>query len=115
MTVKKKRTLIILVTFIFRSGASEWDELVQFAMRKAERFVKTVAIEVSVPSWITGDNEVYAPRFLDEVADEIDVLEDKKDTLFCKYQFNYFLASLENAMLDQYKISFTLIVENMKT
>lgn len=56
-------------------------------MRKAEKFIKTVAIEVEVPSWAAGDNEVYAPRFLDEIADEIDTLENKKDTLFCEWNF----------------------------
>ncbi|OXU21776.1 hypothetical protein TSAR_009593 [Trichomalopsis sarcophagae] len=67
-----------------RSEDSEWDSLVKFAMRKAERFIKTAAFEVNVPSWVTGDNEVYAPRFIDEIADEIDVLENKKDTLFSR-------------------------------
>ncbi|XP_011314606.1 uncharacterized protein [Fopius arisanus] len=67
-----------------RSGESDWDQLVKFAARKAERFVKTVAIEVNIPSWVTGENEVYAPRFLDEIADEIDILENKKDTLFSR-------------------------------
>lgn len=56
-------------------------------MRKAEKFLKTTAIEVSVPAWVTGENEVYAPRFFDEIADEIDVIENKKDTLFCKIIF----------------------------
>ena len=61
----------------------------KFALRKAERFVKTSAFEVSAPSWLmTAENEVYAPRFLDEIADEIDVLENKKDTVFCKYFFS---------------------------
>ena len=73
----------------YRADDSEWDQLVKFAMRKAEKFVKTAAFEVSVPSWLTGENEVYAPRFLDEIADEIDVLENKKDTLFCKYLNSY--------------------------
>ncbi|XP_015114458.1 uncharacterized protein LOC107039391 [Diachasma alloeum] len=67
-----------------RSDESDWDQLVKFATRKAERFVKTVAIEVNIPSWVTGENEVYAPRFLDEIADEIDTLENKKDTLFSR-------------------------------
>lgn len=56
----------------------------KFALRKAEKFVKTVAIELHIPSEETGENEVYAPRFLDEIADEIDTLENKKDTLFCE-------------------------------
>lgn len=60
----------------------------KFALRKAEKFVKTVAIELHVPSEETGENQVYAPRFLDEIADEIDTLENKKDTLFCEYLFH---------------------------
>ena len=59
-------------------------------MRKAEKFMKTTAFEVSIPSWLAGENEVYAPRFLDEIADEIDVLENKKDTLFCNYNFIFY-------------------------
>lgn len=56
----------------------------KFALRKAEKFVKTVAIELHIPSEETGENEVYSPRFLDEIADEIDTLENKKDSLFCE-------------------------------
>ncbi|XP_053975961.1 uncharacterized protein LOC128874869 [Hylaeus volcanicus] len=74
-----------------RSSDSEWDQLVKFAMRKAEKFVKTVAIELHIPSEETGDNEVYAPRFLDEIADEIDTLENKKDTLFSRHQLKKLL------------------------
>lgn len=38
------------------------------------------------------DNEVtergrYSPRFVDEIVDEIDIIEDKKDTLFSKYKY----------------------------
>lgn len=57
----------------------------KFAARKAEKFVKTVAFKVDIPSWVVGENEVYAPRFIDEIVDEIDTIENKKDTLFCKY------------------------------
>ncbi|XP_076631068.1 DUF1676 domain-containing protein Osi2 [Colletes latitarsis] len=74
-----------------RSSDSEWDQLTKFAMRKAEKFVKTVAIELHIPSEETGDNEVYAPRFLDEIADEIDTLENKKDTLFSRHQLKKLL------------------------
>ena len=34
----------------------------KFALRKIEKFVKTVAIELHVNSEETGENEVYAPR-----------------------------------------------------
>lgn len=44
-----------------------------------------MAIELEVPTSEIGENEVYSPRFIDEIADEIDTLEDKKDSLFCKY------------------------------
>lgn len=27
----------------------------------------------------------YSPRFVDEIADEIDLIEDKKDSIFSKY------------------------------
>ncbi|XP_012287556.1 uncharacterized protein LOC105703630 [Orussus abietinus] len=74
-----------------RAEESEWDQLWKFAARKAEKFVKTVAIEVAVPSWVTGQNEVYAPRFLDEIADEIDTIENKKDTLFSRNQLKKLL------------------------
>ncbi|XP_076241376.1 DUF1676 domain-containing protein Osi2 [Calliopsis andreniformis] len=74
-----------------RSSDSEWDQLVKFAMRKAEKFVKSVAIELHIPSSETGENEVYAPRFLDEIADEIDTLENKKDTLFSRHQLKKLL------------------------
>lgn len=53
--------------------------------RKAERFVKTMSFELTVPISETGRNGVYEPRFLDEIADEINTLEDKKDSLFCEY------------------------------
>lgn len=44
-----------------------------------------MAIEMEVPTSEIGENEVYSPRFIDEIADEIDTLEDKKDSLFCEY------------------------------
>ena len=59
----------------------------KFAARKLERFVKTFKFEVDIPSWVIGENDAYAPRFIDEIADEIDTLEDKKASLFCKYEY----------------------------
>lgn len=61
--------------------------MVNFIKRKAERFVKTMSFELNIPDTETGRNGLYEPRFLDEIADEIDTLENKKDTLFCKYLF----------------------------
>ncbi|KAL2746233.1 uncharacterized protein V1477_004603 [Vespula maculifrons] len=74
-----------------RSDESEWDQLVKFASRKMERFVKTMAIELEVPTSEIGENEVYSPRFIDEIADEIDTLEDKKDSLFSRHRFRKLL------------------------
>ncbi|XP_046610954.1 uncharacterized protein LOC124300678 [Neodiprion virginianus] len=74
-----------------RSEESEWDQLVKFAARKAEKFVKTVAFEVEIPSEAVGENEVYAPRFLDEIADEIDTIENKKDTHFSRIRLKKLL------------------------
>lgn len=44
-----------------------------------------MSFELTVPISETGRNGAYEPRFLDEIADEINTLENKKDTLFCKY------------------------------
>ncbi|XP_060528308.1 uncharacterized protein LOC132703199 [Cylas formicarius] len=64
-----------------RSDDSEWDQLVKFVLRKVEKFMKSTAIEVDFDNQVT-ENGRYSPRFIDEVVDEIDVLEDKKDSLF---------------------------------
>lgn len=61
--------------------------MINFLKRKAERFVKTMSFELTIPDTEIGRNGSYEPRFLDEIADEIDTLENKKDTLFCKYLF----------------------------
>lgn len=70
-----------------RSGETEWDQMINFMKRKLERFVKTMSFELTIPEMETDLNDAYKPRFLNEIADEIDTLEDKKDTLFCKYLF----------------------------
>jgi len=67
-----------------RSEDSEWDHFFKFVMRKVERFVKATAFEVKVPEELTEDGR-YSPRFLDEINDEMDVLEDKKASVFSKY------------------------------
>lgn len=67
----------------FRSEEPEWDQFVQFVTRKVEKFVKSVAVEVKIPDEILAEGS-YAPRFLDEISSEIDILEDKKANLFCK-------------------------------
>ncbi|GLV32677.1 Osiris 2 [Carabus blaptoides fortunei] len=64
-----------------RADEPEWDQLVKFVMRKAEKFLKSTAIEVQFPEQITEEGR-YSPRFVDEIADEIDIIEDKKDSIF---------------------------------
>ena len=48
-----------------------------------EKFLKSTAIEVQLDNEVTERGR-YSPRFIDEIADEIDVIEDKKDSLFSK-------------------------------
>lgn len=50
---------------------------------KIEKFLKSSSIEVEIDNEVT-DQGRYSPRFVDEIADEIDLIEDKKDTLFSK-------------------------------
>ncbi|XP_076266749.1 DUF1676 domain-containing protein Osi2 [Rhynchophorus ferrugineus] len=68
-----------------RSDDSEWDSLVKFGMRKVEKFLKSTAIEVDFDNEVTESGK-YAPRFLDEIVGEIDVIEDKKDSIFKRKQ-----------------------------
>ncbi|XP_037913294.1 uncharacterized protein LOC119652967 [Hermetia illucens] len=66
-----------------RSTDSEWDQLVKYGLRKIERFVKSTAFEVNIPSEILGEGR-YSPRFIDEIDSEIDTIEDKKAPLFTR-------------------------------
>lgn len=47
------------------------------------RFVKSTAFEIQIPDEL-GTDERYSPRFIDDIYEEIDVLEDKKAPLFSK-------------------------------
>lgn len=55
---------------------------------KIEKFLKSTAIELDFSNDVTEQGR-YSPRFLTEVADELDVIQDKKDSLFSKY-YQYF-------------------------
>ncbi|XP_017781602.1 PREDICTED: uncharacterized protein LOC108566303 [Nicrophorus vespilloides] len=68
-----------------RSDEPEWDQLVKFALRKVEKFMKSTAFEIDFDNEVTERGR-YSPRFVDEIADEIDIIEDKKDTLFKRKQ-----------------------------
>ena len=67
-----------------RAEEPEWDQFVKFLMRKVERFVKSTAVEVQFPNEVTEGGR-YTPRFIDEIATEIDIIEDKNDSSFCEY------------------------------
>lgn len=45
--------------------------------------MKSTAFEIDFNNQLTEQGR-YSPRFVDEIADEIDIIEDKKDTLFSK-------------------------------
>lgn len=66
-----------------RADESEWDQFTKFLLRKVERFVKATAIEVRVPEEFTEEGR-YSPRFVDEIADELDIIEDKKASVLSK-------------------------------
>lgn len=66
------------------SESPDWSELIQFALRKAERFMKSNVIELEIPSELTEGGR-YSPRFIDEISDELDVIEDKHAPLFSEF------------------------------
>ncbi|XP_053619555.1 uncharacterized protein Osi2 [Plodia interpunctella] len=68
-----------------RSGDSDWDGLVKYGMRKIERFLRQTALEMQLDDDVTS-NGVIAPRFIDEIADEVDIIEDKKAPPFRRHK-----------------------------
>ncbi|KOB67286.1 Osiris 2, partial [Operophtera brumata] len=68
-----------------RSEDSDWDSLVKFGMRKIERFLRSTALEMQLDNEVTSDG-VIAPRFIDEIADEVDIIEDKKASPFRRHK-----------------------------
>ncbi|XP_053953210.1 uncharacterized protein LOC128860021 isoform X1 [Anastrepha ludens] len=63
---------------------SDWDQLVKYALRRAERFVKSTALEVDVPEELTEAGR-YSARFIgNDIDSELDVIEDKHAPLFSK-------------------------------
>ncbi|XP_023023997.2 DUF1676 domain-containing protein Osi2 [Leptinotarsa decemlineata] len=68
-----------------RSSDSEWDQLLKFAKRKVEKFLKSTTFELQFNDEVTEAGR-YSPRFIDEIVGEIDIIEDKKDSLFKRKQ-----------------------------
>lgn len=67
------------------SENGEWNELIQFVLRKAERFMKSNVIELAIPDELTEGGR-YSPRFIDEISDELDVIEDKKAPFLSEFR-----------------------------
>ncbi|XP_028132593.2 uncharacterized protein LOC114328049 [Diabrotica virgifera virgifera] len=68
-----------------RADEPEWDQLLKFGKRKLEKFLKSTVFELDFDEEVTERGR-YSPRFIDEIAGEIDIIEDKKDTLFKRKQ-----------------------------
>lgn len=73
-----------------RADEPEWDQFVKFLLRRVERFLKSTAFEVNLPQEVTGDGK-YAPRFIDDIATEVDYIEDKTDTKFSRLRLKKLL------------------------
>lgn len=50
------------------------------------RFLRSTALEMHLDDDVTA-NGIVAPRFIDEIADEVDIIEDKKAPPFRKFLF----------------------------
>ncbi|VVC93256.1 unnamed protein product [Leptidea sinapis] len=68
-----------------RSDDTDWDGLVKYGLRKIERFLRSTALEMQLDNEVTS-NGVIAPRFIDEIADEVDIIEDKKAPPFRRHK-----------------------------
>ncbi|XP_056635193.1 uncharacterized protein LOC130444168 [Diorhabda sublineata] len=68
-----------------RANEPEWDQLVKFVKRKLEMFMKSTVFELDFDEEVTERGR-YSPRFIDEIVGELDIIEDKKDTLFKRKQ-----------------------------
>lgn len=68
-----------------RSEDSDWEALVKYGMRKIERFLRSTALEMQLSDDVTA-NGIVAPRFIDEIADEVDIIEDKKAPPFRRHK-----------------------------
>ncbi|XP_058118119.1 uncharacterized protein LOC131289496 [Anopheles ziemanni] len=68
-----------------RHSDSEWELMYKYALRRVERFIKSTALEFQIPEEATEQGR-YSARFIDEISDEIDVIEDKKAPLFTRHR-----------------------------
>lgn len=59
------------------------------------RFLRSTALEMQLDNEVTSDG-VIAPRFIDEIADEVDIIEDKKASPFRKYLLTSVITNISN-------------------
>ena len=60
-----------------RNEDTDWDQLLKYALRRAERFIKSTALEVEVPEEFTEAGR-YEARFIgNDIDSELDIIEDK--------------------------------------
>lgn len=57
--------------------------------------MKSNLIELSIPEELTEGGR-YSPRFIDEISDELDVIEDKKAPFLSEFSIRLVSASLNN-------------------
>ncbi|XP_036323195.1 uncharacterized protein LOC118737055 isoform X2 [Rhagoletis pomonella] len=63
---------------------TDWDQLIKYALRRAERFVKSTALEIDVPEELTEAGR-YSARFIgNDIDSELDVIEDKHAPVFTR-------------------------------
>ncbi|XP_013105774.1 uncharacterized protein LOC106085876 isoform X2 [Stomoxys calcitrans] len=60
-----------------RNEDNDWDQMAKYALRRAERFIKSTALEVEVPEEFTEAGR-YQARFIgNDIDSELDIIEDK--------------------------------------
>ncbi|XP_011505719.1 PREDICTED: uncharacterized protein LOC105368407 [Ceratosolen solmsi marchali] len=74
-----------------RSDNSKWNDFLKQTINATVQLIKLFIDDVFTPILSTEEHKIYTPRFLDEIAEEIDVLENKKDSLFSRNRFKRIL------------------------
>ncbi|XP_075144515.1 DUF1676 domain-containing protein Osi2 [Haematobia irritans] len=60
-----------------RNEDDDWSQLTKYALRRAERFIKSTALEVELPEELTEAGR-YQARFIgNDIDSELDIIEDK--------------------------------------
>ncbi|KAI5714176.1 hypothetical protein M8J76_012275 [Diaphorina citri] len=72
----------------------EFDSFLQFLGRKMESFIKSRAIEVNLPEDVTEYGRYEPKALFDDIASEVDILEDKKDNLIKRHKLKKLIIPL---------------------